>query len=176
MAAMAAEVQHLVDQKVPETTRLALQENSEVKAQISQLSEQTHVLMEENSALRDRKSRLSVDVDILEQMLSETSRKSCIRKKVRVTDIHLLIIWAHCGIGSSGCCSFRIDIYTSILYTSSSLYQVVEQLTEKCQQLKAELNDCKRELEQLQTKHTGVLAEMEALRSKFTPSLLSTYH
>ncbi|XP_031161807.1 cilia- and flagella-associated protein 157 [Sander lucioperca] len=122
VAAMAAEVQHLVDQKVPETTRLALQENSEVKAQISQLSEQTHVLMEENSALRDRKSRLSVDVDILEQMLSETSRKSCIRKKV------------------------------------------VEQLTEKCQQLKAELNDCKRELEQLQTKHTGVLAEMEALR------------
>ncbi|KAF1389565.1 hypothetical protein PFLUV_G00074720 [Perca fluviatilis] len=126
VAAMAAEVQHLVDQKVPETTRLALQENSEVKAQISQLSEQTHVLMEENSALRERKSRLSVDVDILEQMLSETSRKSCIRKKV------------------------------------------VEQLTEKCQQLQAELKDCKRELEQLQTKHTGVLAEMEALRQDRT--------
>ncbi|XP_032370898.1 cilia- and flagella-associated protein 157 [Etheostoma spectabile] len=126
VAAMAAEVQHLVDQKLPETTRLALQENSEVKAQISQLSEQTRVLMEENSALRDRKSRLSVDVDILEKMLSEMSRKSCIRKKV------------------------------------------VEQLTEKCQQLQAELKDCKRELEQLQTKHTGVLAEMEALRQDRT--------
>ncbi|XP_029295998.1 cilia- and flagella-associated protein 157-like [Cottoperca gobio] len=123
VAAMEAEVHHLVDQKVPETTRLALQENTEVKTRISQLSEETHVLMEENSVLRDRKSRLSVDVDILEQMLSETSRKSCVRKKV------------------------------------------VEQLTGKCEQLLAELKDCKRELEQLQTKHTGVLAEMEALRS-----------
>lgn len=82
VAAMAAELQHLVDQKVPETTRLALQENTEVKARFGQLSERTLVLMEENSALRGRKSRLSLDVDVLEQMLSETSRKSCIRKKV----------------------------------------------------------------------------------------------
>ncbi|XP_035513720.1 cilia- and flagella-associated protein 157-like [Morone saxatilis] len=122
VAAMAAEVQHLVDQKVPETTRLALQENTEVKALFSQLSEQAQVLVVENSALRGRKCKLSVDVDILEQMLSETSRQSCIRKRV------------------------------------------VEQLTEKCQQLRAELNDCRRELEPLQTEHTGVLAEMEALR------------
>lgn len=83
MAAMADEVQHLVDQKVPETTRLALQENTEVKARYSQLSEQAQVLMGENFALRDLKSQLSVDVDNLEQMLSETSRQSCIRKKVR---------------------------------------------------------------------------------------------
>ncbi|XP_068166282.1 cilia- and flagella-associated protein 157-like isoform X2 [Antennarius striatus] len=79
--ALAAEVEHLVEQKVPEKTRLALQENTEVKAQLSQLSEQARVLMLENSALRDRKSQLSVDVDILEQLLSETSRQSCIRKK-----------------------------------------------------------------------------------------------
>ncbi|KAK9522142.1 hypothetical protein VZT92_018627 [Zoarces viviparus] len=82
VATLAAEVQHLVDQKVPETTRSALQENTEVKAQIGQLSEQTLSLMGENSALRDRNIRLSVDVDILEQMLSETSRRSCVRKKV----------------------------------------------------------------------------------------------
>ncbi|XP_040898799.1 cilia- and flagella-associated protein 157 [Toxotes jaculatrix] len=122
VAAMAAEVQHLVNQKVPETTRLALQENTEVKAQFNQLSEQTQVLMKENSALQDRKSQLSVDVDILEQMLSELSRKSCIRKKV------------------------------------------VEQLTEKCQQLQAELKVCRQEHQQLQTEHKGILAEMEALR------------
>ncbi len=83
VAAMAAEVQHLVDRKIPETTRSALQENAEVKARFSQLSQQTQVLMGENSTLRDCKSRLSVDVDILEQMLSETSRQSCIRKKAR---------------------------------------------------------------------------------------------
>ncbi|XP_031726478.1 cilia- and flagella-associated protein 157-like [Anarrhichthys ocellatus] len=124
VATMAAEVQHLVDQKVPQTTRLALQENTEVKSRIGQLSEQTLSLMGENSALRDRKIRLSVDVDILEQMLSETSRKSCVRKKV------------------------------------------AEQLTEKCRQLQTELKDRRQELEQLQAKHTGALAEMEALRQE----------
>ena len=48
----------------------------------------------------------------------------------------------------------------------SSLHQVMEQLTEKCQQLQVEVKDWRKELEQLQTKHTGVLAEVEALRSK----------
>ncbi|XP_008274624.1 cilia- and flagella-associated protein 157 [Stegastes partitus] len=81
VAAMAAEVQRLVDQKLPETTRSVLQENVEVKNRLGLLSEQTQVLMEENAALKGRKGRLSVDVDILEQMLSETSRTSCIRKK-----------------------------------------------------------------------------------------------
>lgn len=83
VAAMAAEVQHRVDQKVPETTRRALQENTEVKAQLDELSEHTHVLMKQNSALMDRKSKLRVDVDILEHMVSELSRTSCVRKKVR---------------------------------------------------------------------------------------------
>ncbi|CAI5649186.1 unnamed protein product [Oreochromis niloticus] len=121
-AAMAAEVQLLVDQKVPETTRLALQENTEVKARVGQLSEQVQVLMEENAALRGCKSQLSVDVENLEEMLRETSRTSCVRKKV------------------------------------------VEQLTEKCQQLQAEQKDCRQRLEQLQTEHTGALGKMEALR------------
>lgn len=82
VAAVAAEVQDLVNQKVPETTRLAIEENMEVNARLSQLSEQVLVLMGENSALRGRKSQLSVDVDVLEEMLRETSRQSCIRKKV----------------------------------------------------------------------------------------------
>ncbi|KAM7415659.1 hypothetical protein PAMA_017947 [Pampus argenteus] len=122
VADMAAQVQHLVDQKVPETTRSAVQENKEVKARFSQLSQQARVLVEENAALRDKKSQLSVDVDILEQTLSGISRESCIRKKV------------------------------------------VEQLTEKYQQLQMKLNDSRQQLEQLQTEHKGVLAELEALR------------
>ncbi|XP_062273909.1 cilia- and flagella-associated protein 157 [Scomber scombrus] len=122
VAAMAAEVQHLVDQKVPETTRLTVQENNEVKARFSQLSEQAQVLVEENTALRVKKSQLSVDVDILEQTLSGITRESCIRKKV------------------------------------------VGQLTEKCQHLQVKLNDSRQEVEQLQTEHKGVLAELEALR------------
>lgn len=52
----------------------------------------------------------------------------------------------------------------------SFLRQVVEQLTEKCRQLQAELTGRRRELEQLQAEHAGVLAETEALRSAFTRS------
>lgn len=83
VAAIAAEVQHKVNQKIPEATRLALEENTEVKARLSQLSEHTLVLMRENGALRDHKSQLSLDVDSLEEMFREVSRQSCIRKKVR---------------------------------------------------------------------------------------------
>ncbi|KAK2838070.1 hypothetical protein Q5P01_015282 [Channa striata] len=121
-AAMAAEVQQLVDQKVPETTRLALQDNAELKSQLGELSGQTKVLMRENSALQERKTQLSLDVDILEKMLSEMTRQSCIRKKV------------------------------------------VEQLTDKCQQLQAEQKDDRQELKQLQAERKGLLAEVEALR------------
>lgn len=42
---------------------------------------------------------------------------------------------------------------------------MAEQLTEKYHQLQVELKDCRKELEQLQAQHTGVLAEMDALRS-----------
>lgn len=92
LATMAAEVQDLVAQKVSKTTKLAIEENAEVKAQFSQLSEEALVLMGENSTLRDRKSQLSVDVDILEQMLSEMSHQSCIRKKVGNRETPVIII------------------------------------------------------------------------------------
>ncbi|XP_041644534.1 cilia- and flagella-associated protein 157 [Cheilinus undulatus] len=124
VAAMAADVQHQVEQKVPETTRLVLKENTEFKAQISQLSVHMQVLMVENSALQERKNRLRADVENLDQMVKETCRQNCILKRV------------------------------------------VEQLTEKCQQLQAELKERSHELEQIQTEHTGVQAEMKTLRQE----------
>ncbi|KAM6930873.1 cilia- and flagella-associated protein 157-like [Xenentodon cancila] len=81
VAAMEAEVQHLVNQKLPETTRLALQDIVELKACYNQLSEHAQLLTVENSALRQQKSQLIMDVDILEQMLRKTSRMSCIHKR-----------------------------------------------------------------------------------------------
>lgn len=84
-AAMEVEVQNLVNQKVPEMTRLTLQENTELREQFIQLTEQAQVLLTENSGLKSHVSRLTVDVENLEQMLSEVSRKACIHKKV--TDI-----------------------------------------------------------------------------------------
>lgn len=81
-ASTQAEVEYLVNQRVPEAVRSAMKETMEVKAQFSQLSQHALVLTEENSALRARRSQLSVDVGNLEQMLKEVSRQSCIQKKV----------------------------------------------------------------------------------------------
>lgn len=80
--AMAVEVQQLVNQKLPETTRLTMEENMQVKARFNQLSEEVVVLMSENTALRANKSQLSVNVSTLEKMVSEVSRQNALRKKV----------------------------------------------------------------------------------------------
>lgn len=80
--AMAVEVQQLVNQKLPETTRLTMEENMQVKSRFSQLSEEVVVLMSDNTALRAEKSQLSVNVSTLEKMVSEVSRQNALRKKV----------------------------------------------------------------------------------------------
>lgn len=100
MAAMAEEVNHLVEQKVPETARLALEENMQLKAQLSQLAEQAKILMKENSDMQERKTKLSLDVDILEKMLSETSRQSCVHKKVKKTSCNVTY-WSELLLGTT---------------------------------------------------------------------------
>lgn len=79
---MEAEAQCLVNQKLPETTRLVIQDNKELKARFSKLSDYAQGLVEKNTALQKRKTELSLDVGNLEQMLSEVSRKNAIHKKV----------------------------------------------------------------------------------------------
>lgn len=81
-AAVEAEVDHLVNQKIPEAARSAIKEAAEIKAHFSQLSEHALFLTKENSSLRAQNSQLKVDVDNLEQMLVEMCRQSCISKKV----------------------------------------------------------------------------------------------
>lgn len=80
--AMAVEVQQLVNQKLPETTRLTMEENMQMKTRFNQLSEEVVVLMSENTALRANKTQLSVNVSTLEKMVSEVSRQNAVRKKV----------------------------------------------------------------------------------------------
>lgn len=83
LVAMAAEVQNLVDQKLPETTRAALRDIVGTKTRYKRLLEQAQHLTEENSALKERRRQLSVDVDVLEDTLRQTSRLCCAHKKVR---------------------------------------------------------------------------------------------
>ncbi|XP_034451331.1 cilia- and flagella-associated protein 157-like [Hippoglossus hippoglossus] len=85
---MAINVQRLVDQQLPEETKQAFEENTELLSRCSHLSEQAEALIRENSALQEHKSKHSVDSDILEEMNRNLSRKVCIHKKVvkQVTD------------------------------------------------------------------------------------------
>ncbi|XP_029016774.1 cilia- and flagella-associated protein 157 [Betta splendens] len=124
MAAMSEKVQKQVDQNLPEATRMALQENTELKVQLNQMSELAKNLMKKNSALQGCKNQLRLDVELLEKMMSEVSRQSCVHKKV------------------------------------------VEQLTEKCQQMQEEQRHSRHELQHVQAKHKETLAEMEALRQE----------
>uniref|UniRef100_A0A087X5Z2 Cilia- and flagella-associated protein 157 n=1 Tax=Poecilia formosa TaxID=48698 RepID=A0A087X5Z2_POEFO len=81
VAAMSAQVQHLVEQKLPEATRSVLQENSELQSLLGQLSALSRSLQRENAALRERKKQLSVDTDILEETLRRAARASCMHQK-----------------------------------------------------------------------------------------------
>ncbi|XP_008417608.1 uncharacterized protein C9orf117 homolog isoform X2 [Poecilia reticulata] len=81
VAAMSAQVQHLVEQKLPEATRSVLQENSELQSLLGRLSALSRSLQRENAALRERKKQLSVDTDVLEETLRRAARASCVRQK-----------------------------------------------------------------------------------------------
>ncbi|KAG7500747.1 hypothetical protein JOB18_028209 [Solea senegalensis] len=82
LRAMEERVKDMVNEKVTDMTKLTLKENAEVSAKFIQLTEEAKVLMKNNCALRDRNSQLNVDVDSLEKMLAELSRKGGMRKAV----------------------------------------------------------------------------------------------
>ncbi|XP_072289979.1 cilia- and flagella-associated protein 157 [Eucyclogobius newberryi] len=82
VAGMEAEVQRLVNQRLPETTSLALQQNKELKERFGQLSQHSQGLLGENTALKKSKTQLKLDVENLEQMLREVTRNNCIQKRV----------------------------------------------------------------------------------------------
>ncbi|XP_078141516.1 cilia- and flagella-associated protein 157 [Centroberyx gerrardi] len=125
VASVAAELRRLSEQRMPETTARAVQENAAVRAQLGRLSEHGDALLRENEALRSRERRLRLQLDVLEPLLSQVTRKS------------------------------------------RSQHKVVQQLTEKCQQLQAELEQrgsAQQEHQLLQTEHTHLLAELDTLR------------
>ncbi|XP_069379055.1 cilia- and flagella-associated protein 157 isoform X2 [Paralichthys olivaceus] len=82
MAKMAADVQRLVDQEVPEVTKRAFEENTELRTRCNKLSDQAEILIKENSALQLHKKKLKSDLSNLEEMLKELSLKISVHKKV----------------------------------------------------------------------------------------------
>ncbi|XP_077417644.1 cilia- and flagella-associated protein 157-like [Vanacampus margaritifer] len=79
--AAAAEVERLVEQKLPEASRRAALENQEGRARYARLSEKAHQLARENHALRQHRGRMAADVAVLEETIDKMARRSCQRKK-----------------------------------------------------------------------------------------------
>ncbi|KAI7812454.1 hypothetical protein IRJ41_002077 [Triplophysa rosa] len=82
IAAVAAEFRRESDQKMPETTKRALQENLSVTAQLKHLSDKTQELLKENDALKAREKQLKIENETVEPLLHEITRKNVTNQKV----------------------------------------------------------------------------------------------
>ncbi|KAB5528497.1 hypothetical protein PHYPO_G00140850 [Pangasianodon hypophthalmus] len=127
VAAVAAEFHKVSDKKMPETTKRAIYENMLVMNQLRQISDRSKELMAENDALNAREKQLKIEMEIMEPLLDEMTRKSLANQKV------------------------------------------VQQLTEKCKQMHAELEDYsrhKQEHQKLVNNHSTLQKEHDALRQE----------
>ncbi|KAK2911657.1 hypothetical protein QQF64_027470 [Cirrhinus molitorella] len=82
VAAVATEFRRVSDQKMPETTKRAMQENLSVTAQLQQLSDKTKELLKENDDLRAREKQLKIENAITEPLLHEITKKNVANQKV----------------------------------------------------------------------------------------------
>ncbi|KAF4074463.1 hypothetical protein AMELA_G00239500 [Ameiurus melas] len=127
VAAVASEFRKVSDKKMPETTKRAIHENMLVMSQLRQISDRCEELMVENDALNAREKQLKREMEIMEPLLNEMTRKSLANQKV------------------------------------------VQQLTEKCKQMHAELEDYtrhKQEHQKLVINHSTLQKEHDALRQE----------
>lgn len=127
IAAVATEFHKVSDKKMPETTKRAIHENMLVTSQLRQISDRCKELMVENDALNAREKKLKREMEIMEPLLNEMTRKSLANQKV------------------------------------------IQQLTEKCKQMHAELEDYtrhKQEHQKLVNNHSMLQKEHDALRQE----------
>ncbi|XP_065140425.1 cilia- and flagella-associated protein 157 isoform X2 [Paramisgurnus dabryanus] len=78
----AEEFRRVSDQKMPETTMRAMQENLSVAAHLKHLSDQIEELLKENNALRAKGKQLKIENKTMEPLLNEITRKNVANQKV----------------------------------------------------------------------------------------------
>lgn len=91
VAAVAAEFRRESDQKMPETTKRALQENLSVTAQLKHLSDKTKELLKEIDVLKAREKQLKIENETVEPLLHEITRKNVANQKVYLFCSHWLL-------------------------------------------------------------------------------------
>ncbi|KAG7318396.1 hypothetical protein KOW79_018151 [Hemibagrus wyckioides] len=127
IAAVASEFRKVSDKKMPETTKRAIHENMLVTTRLRQISDRSKELMAENDALIAREKQLKREMEIMEPLLNEMTKKSLGNQKV------------------------------------------VQQLTEKCRLMRAELEEYarhKQEHQKLVNNHSILQKEHDALRQE----------
>ncbi|MFT7813521.1 cilia- and flagella-associated protein 157 isoform X2 [Arapaima gigas] len=82
VAAVAAELQRVSERNMPETTARAIRENVSVTAQLRKISDHSKQLLEENQSLKERERQLRRELEVLEPLLKEVTRKSLSNQKV----------------------------------------------------------------------------------------------
>lgn len=82
VADVASEFRKVSDKKMPETTKRAIRENMLVTTQLRQISDRSKELMVENDALSAREKQLKREIEIMEPLLNEMTRKSLTNQKV----------------------------------------------------------------------------------------------
>ncbi|XP_056314707.1 cilia- and flagella-associated protein 157 [Danio aesculapii] len=151
VAAVAAEFRRVSDQKMPETTLRAMQENLSVTAQLQQLSEKTKELLKENDALRARERELKRENSITEPLLHEITKKSVANQKV------VLQLTEKCKQMQSEvekCTKLKqdhqelLDIHSAVCTEIEDLRKKHAAVTEDLNQAKAEAKRQKKKLEE----------------------------
>ncbi|NP_001103638.1 cilia- and flagella-associated protein 157 [Danio rerio] len=151
VATVAAEFRRVSDEKMPETTLRAMQENLSVTAQLQQLSEKTKELLKENDALRARERQLKRENGITEPLLHEITKKSVANQKV------VLQLTEKCKQMQSEvekCTKLKqdhqelLDIHSAVCTEIEDLRKKHAAVTEDLNQTKAEVERQKKELEE----------------------------
>ncbi|CAM4537924.1 unnamed protein product [Leuciscus chuanchicus] len=154
VAAVAAEFRRVSDQKMPETTMRAMQENLSVTAQLQLLSDKTQELLKENDALRARERQLKIENGITEPLLHEVTKKNVANQKV----VHQLT--EKCKQMQSEvekCAKLKLehqellDSHTAVSTELDALRKKHETVIEVLNQTKAESKTHRRELEEERT-------------------------
>lgn len=112
VAAVAAEFRRESDQKMPETTKRALQENLSVTAQLKHLSDKTKELLKENDALRVREKQLKIENETVEPLLHEITRKNVSNQKVYLLYSHIYLIIYAFGWRNHNLCAANIALHS----------------------------------------------------------------
>uniref|UniRef100_A0A672T2X7 Cilia- and flagella-associated protein 157 n=1 Tax=Sinocyclocheilus grahami TaxID=75366 RepID=A0A672T2X7_SINGR len=151
-AAVAAEFLRVSDQRMPKTTKKAMQENLSLTAQLQQLSDKTKELLKENDDLRAREKQLKIENAITEPLLHEITKKNVANQKVNQKNLSEKCKQMQSEVEK--CAKLKVE-HQELLDSHSAIYTELDKkkhatVIEGLNQTKAEAKRQRKELEEEQ--------------------------